>query len=340
MASLRMRPPSIVCRRCGCRSRRVRCNVNVVRYLAIRVLQLIPVFVGITVISFALIHLIPGDPARTLLGPKVPESAILAFRAAHGLDKPLPQQYWSFLGHLVRGNLGTSLYYGEHNTSLIWQRLPVTLYLLLLSSIFAVIASVPLAVLAAAKSTKPADSGVRLLTVLGLGIPSFWLGILLLIVFAVKIPILPVGGYGDGIFGHFESLLLPALTIAVGLAPLLIRSLRSELIKALGADYVLTARAKGLSPRRVLFRHALRNSIGPTATVLVINVGALIGGTVVIESVFSLPGVGALLIQSIDNRDFSTVQALTLVFAALVVALNIANDLFQSLQDRRVVLGA
>jgi peptide/nickel transport system permease protein len=310
------------------------------RYLLVRLVQLIPVVIGITFISFLLIHLIPGDPARTLLGPKAPQSAVLAFRREYGLDQPLYKQYLSFLGNLLKGNLGYSLYFGERNSTLIAQRLPVTLLLLLLSSIFAVVISVPLAILAAAKRTKFLDSGViRMLTVLGLGVPPFWLGIILLIVFAVRIRIFPVGGYGTTPAQHFVSLLLPAVTIAVGLAPWLIRSLRAQMITALESDYVLTARAKGLTGRAVLIRHALRNSLGPTATVLVINLGALVGGTVVIESVFSLPGVGALLIQSIDNRDFSTVQALTLVFAGLVVSLNIANDLFQSLQDRRVVLG-
>jgi peptide/nickel transport system permease protein len=314
--------------------------VRVLRFVGLRLLQLVPVFVGITAVSFLLIHLIPGDPARTMLGPKAPASSVAKFRAEHHLDDALLSQYLSFLNHLVRGNLGTSLHYGVSNSSLIGQRVPVTLLLLVMASLFALVISVPLALWAASHQGHWQDGTVRFGMVLGLGVPPFWLGVVLLMVLALRTGWFPVGGYGDTYPEHLWSMVLPAFTIAVGLAPVLTRSLRSEITKALNSDYVLSARAKGLKPRRVLVHHALLNAVGPTATVLVINLGALVGGTVVIESVFSLPGLGQLLVQSIHNRDFSVVQGLTIVFALAVVLLNLANDVFQAALDRRIALGS
>jgi peptide/nickel transport system permease protein len=314
--------------------------VQVVRFIGLRLLQLVPVFIGITAVSFLLIHLIPGDPARTMLGPKAPASAVAEFRTEHHLDDPLLRQYLSFLNHLVHGNLGTSLHYGVSNSSLIAQRVPVTLLLLVMASVFALLMSVPLALWAASHHGRWQDGTVRFTMVLGLGVPPFWLGVILLMVVALRTGWFPVGGYGETYAEHVWSMVLPAFTVAVGLAPVLTRSLRSEIIKALNSDYVLAARAKGLKQRRVLVHHALLNAVGPTATVLVINVGALVGGTVVIESVFDLPGLGQLLVQSIHNRDFSVVQGLTIVFAVAVVLLNLANDVFQATLDRRIVIGA
>jgi peptide/nickel transport system permease protein len=314
--------------------------VQVLRFVGLRLLQLVPVFIGITAVSFLLIHLIPGDPARTMLGPKAPASAVAAFRTEHHLDDPLLRQYLSFVSQLLQGNLGTSLHYGVSNASLITQRVPVTLLLLVMASLFALVMSVPLALWASSHQGRWQDGSVRFAMVLGLGVPPFWLGVILLMVLALRTGWFPVGGYGDTYAEHVWSMVLPAFTVGVGLAPVLTRSLRSEITKALNSDYVLAARAKGLGQRRVLVRHALLNAIGPTATVLVINVGALVGGTVVIESVFDLPGLGQLLVQSIHNRDFSVVQGLTIVFALTVVVLNLANDIFQATLDRRIVLAA
>lgn len=310
------------------------------RYLARRLLHAVPVVIGVTLISFLLIHLIPGDPARTMLGPKALQSAIDSFRFEHGLNEPLLLQYFSFIKHLLTGNLGNSLYYGMPNSELILERMPVTVGLLVLSSIMALLIAAPLAMGAAARRGRTADSTVRVATSIGLGVPSFWMGLILLIIFAIRIPLFPSGGYGSNLMDQFKSLVLPSLTIALGLSPLLVRSLRAEIIGALDSDFVMTARAKGVSPGRVMTRHALRNALGPTVTVLVINIGALVAGSVVVESVFALPGLGSLLTQSITNRDFSTVQALTLVFALMVIAINIANDVFQSLQDRRIILSS
>jgi peptide/nickel transport system permease protein len=314
--------------------------VQVLRFIGIRLLQLVPVFIGITAVSFLLIHLIPGDPARTMLGPKAPASAVAAFRIEHHLNDSLLRQYLSFLNNLLQGNLGTSLHYGVSNTSLIAERIPVTLLLLMMASMFALVMALPMALWAASHQGRWQDSTVRFAMVLGLGVPPFWFGVILLMVLALRTGWFPVGGYGNTPAEHVWSMVLPAFTVAVGLAPVLTRSLRSEITKALNSDYVLAARAKGLKQQRVLVHHALLNAIGPTATVLVINVGALVGGTVVIESVFDLPGLGQLLVQSIHNRDFAVVQGLTIVFAVAVVLLNLVNDIFQASLDRRIVLGA
>jgi peptide/nickel transport system permease protein len=216
-------------------------------------------------------------------------------------------------------------------------RTPVTLWLLVYSTLLAMLIAVPLATVAARRKDGPIDQVVRAIPIVGLGMPSFWLGIMLLLLLAADVwPVFPVGGYGNGIGGHVVSMFLPSLTVAVGTAPLLIRSLRTSLLGVLESDYVTTARAKGLPERRVLVRHALRNGVMPMITVLGINLGFLIGNTVVVEKVFALPGVGALIYDGISQRDFAVVQGVTLVLAALVVLVNVAIDITYSLLDPRV----
>lgn len=306
------------------------------RFLARRLLQAIPVLFGVTVVVFLLIHLVPGDPARVALGSHATPKAIAHLRREWGLDQSLPDQYRLFVERLLAGDLGTSLRYGTSAGALVMERLPVTIWLIIYSTILTVLLAVPLALWAASKPGALRDKSVRILSVAGLGIPGFWLGLVLLEYVAVETKLLPSAGFGSGVTGHLESLLLPSLTIALGIVPLIVRSLRAEILRVSESEYVTTARAKGLTERQIRLRHILRNALAPSVTILAVNVSFLVGGTVVVEKVFSLGGAGELMLSGIYARDFPIVQATTLILAVLVVLVNIAGDLVQALLDPRV----
>ena len=217
------------------------------------------------------------------------------------------------------------------------ERLPVTLWLIVYGTLLSMLLAVPLAALAARFRDRPVDHVVRAVPLVGLGFPAFWTGIVLLLVFGLHLGrLFPVGGYGEGFFGHLHSMFLPSLTVAFAIAPILIRSLRASLLEVLESDYVTTARSKGLSERRVLVRHALRNAIVSTVSVLGVNIGYLVGGTLVVEQVFATPGIGQLMINSIFQRDFPVVQAVTLVFSVMVVLVYLLSDVAHALLDPRV----
>jgi peptide/nickel transport system permease protein len=301
-----------------------------------RLLQLVPVAVGVTIVAFFMIHLIPGDPALTILGIHATPQSIHELRQEWGLNRPLISQYWLFLDRLAHGNLGQSLIYGTPASTLIMQRLPATLWLIIYAAVIAVLISVPLAMIAATKKDGIRDQVVRAVPLLGLGMPTFWVGFLLLTVFGANLRWFPVGGYGTGFLGHLHAMFLPALTVAIALAPVVIRSLRASMLSVLGADYITTARSKGVPGMRLFVRHVLRNAVIPAITVLGINIGFLIGGTVIIENVFSIPGIGQLMINSIFQRDFPVVQGVTLVFAIMVVLVNLLADMTYASLDPRV----
>jgi peptide/nickel transport system permease protein len=309
-------------------------------YVARRLLALLPVALGVSILVFLLIQLIPGDPALTILGNHATPAKVALLHKEWGLDKPLPAQYLKFLGRLLHGDLGTSLFYGVNAGSLVWQKLPVTLFLVAFGGVLSMVLAVPLALLAATKRDTASDHAVRIVPLVGFGFPPFWVGIMLLLIFALHLgrPF-PVGGYGNGLGGHVRSLFLPALTVALAFTPILVRSLRNALLEVLESEYITTARSKGLSERRVLIRHALRNAIISTTAVLAVNLAYLVGGTLVIEQVFDLPGVGQLMINSIFQRDFPVVQAVTLAFAVLVVIIYLVADVIQALLDPRVRFG-
>lgn len=256
-----------------------------------------------------------------------------------GLDLPLPVQYVDYVGRLLQGNLGTSIFYEAPVGQLVASALPVTLGMLAMGTIFGIAMAVPLAVLAATHAGRPTDHVIRAVPLIGLGMPPFWVGFILLLVFALTLSLFPVGGWGDTLPQHLISLVLPALTIAAVMTPILVRSMRASLVEVLRSDFVTAARARGLSTWRVLFRHALRNTLIPAVSVLAVNLGYLLGGTVIIENVFGLPGVGNLLLSGIFERDFDVVQSVTLIYALLVVIINIAADLAYARLDPRVVLG-
>lgn len=303
-----------------------------------RLVSLVPVMLGISVIVFFMIHLVPGDPARTLLGTRATDDSVAALQRSFGLDKPLWEQYLSFLGRLLHGDLGTSFFYKVSVSSLVDGRLPATLWLVISSVILSLAISIPLAVLAATRRGSLLDQAVRAVPLIGLGLPAFWVGIMLVLLFGLKVPLFPVSGFGTTAQGHLASIVLPSLTIALALTPILVRSLRTSMIAVLDSDYIVTARAKGLSQRRIILGHTLRNAAVSSVTVLGVNVAYLIGSTLVVERVFALPGLGTLMLDAIFNRDFAVVQGVTLVFAVLVVAVNLLTDMAHAALDPRVKL--
>jgi peptide/nickel transport system permease protein len=307
-------------------------------YVLRRLVAMIPVIFGVTLIVFFMIHLVPGDPARTLLGTRATDESVAALHKAFGLDQPVWKQYLHFLGRLLHGNLGTSFFYNTDVSELVATRVPATIWLLVAATLLSLAISVPLAVLAASHRGSLLDQVIRALPLLGLGLPGFWVGIMLVLLFGLKLRIFPVAGFGTTPVQHISSIVLPGLTVALALTPILIRSLRTSMVAVLDSDYVVTARAKGLSHRRVIIGHTLRNASVSSITVLGVNIAYLVGSTLVVERVFALPGLGTLMLDSIFNRDFPVVQGVTLVFAVLVVVINLVTDVTHGLLDPRVEL--
>jgi peptide/nickel transport system permease protein len=305
-------------------------------YISQRLFLMIPTALGITLVTFIMIHLIPGDPAVTLLGVRASPQRVAFLHREWGLNKPLYEQYWLFLTRVLRGNFGNSLFYNSSATGIIIGQAAVTLLLIVYAAVLSVVIAVPLAILAATHKDGPADQAVRAIPLVGMGMPSAWVGIMLILLLGLKAGIFPVGGYGSGAAGHLKSMFLPSLTLALGIAPVLVRSLRASLIDALEADYVSTARSKGIPERRVMIRHAVRNAIISSVTILGLEIAWLISGTVVVETVFALPGVGALMVESIYRRDFPVVQGITFILALAVIITNLATDVVRSLLDPRV----
>ena len=312
--------------------------MNFLTYTGKRLLQVIPVLFGISIGIFSLIHLIPGDPADTILGNHATPQRSAEIHHLLGIDKPLLTQYLTFLNHALHGNLGQSFFTQQPVTSAIYSRLNVTLLLLGGGIIFSILISLPLAILAATREGSVRDQIIRVIPILGLGMPQVWTGLQLILLFGIKLHWFPVSGFGNTFLEHLRAIILPSFTIALTLSPILIRSLRSSMLSILEADYVLTARSKGIKTSRILLIHVVRNAFIASVTVLGVNIAYLVGATVVIERVFSLPGTGSLMINAIGQRDFPIVQGVTLFFAVAVVLVNLATDLIHAGLDPRVSL--
>jgi peptide/nickel transport system permease protein len=310
--------------------------MNTAAFLRKRLLQTIPVLFGIVLTVFLVVRLIPGDPARIMLGTRASEEKLAELRSELGLDQPIWQQFTTFLGNVVQGDLGQSLFYRRPVLDVIMERLPVTVTLVVFSVILSVAVCVPLAVASAMRQGSVTDQAVRGLSTLTLAMPGFWLGLNLLILFAVVWPVFPLSGFGDGPIDILWHLTLPAFTIMLSLAPILIRTLRASLIEVMSAPHVQFARSKGLSQSRLVRRHVLRNGLMATVTILGVNIGWLMGGSVVVETVFSLPGLGALIVSSISARDYPMIQGIALVFGLLVIVINLVTDLVYAALDPRV----
>jgi len=300
-----------------------------------RLAQLVPTLFLITVVAFVLVRLLPGDPTAAFLGERANDADIARINAQLGLDQPIIVQFWLFLVRLAHGDLGVSITLKRPVLVLVAERLPTTLVLTLYAALISLSLAVPLAFLAALRRDRLADLLIRGIFQVGLSTPVFYLGLLLLTLFAAHLRWFPVGGYGSTWAERLYSLFLPALTLALSLAAILMRNLRAAVIEVLDADYVEFARAKGLSPRIVLFRHVLRNALISTVTLFGLNIGVLLSGAVITESVFAIPGVGRLMIESIYGRDYPVVQGLTLVLAVLVSLVFLLTDLIQAALDPR-----
>lgn len=308
-------------------------------FVPARLVQAVPVVLGVTLIVFFMSHLLPGDPALAILGDKATPESVSALRDQLGLDQPIWQRYVHFLSNIVHGDLGTSFTYQRPVTDVVLQAVPVTLTLVALALLLNIVISVPLAGLAAMKPNRTPDLIVRALNMVGQGMPQFWVGIMLILLFGVRLRWFPVGGYGDTPLQHLYYLLLPALTLAIALSPTTIRSLRSSTITVLGSDYVATARSKGLSGLPLFRRHVLRNSGIPTVSIVGVHLANLVGGSIVIEKVFAIPGLGSVMLDAIYARDFPSIQAVTLVVALLVTVASILTDVLYVVMDPRVSLG-
>jgi peptide/nickel transport system permease protein len=307
-------------------------------YLARRGLHALLVLLIVTLVAFLLIHLVPGDPVRIMLGAHAPPSAVAQVRHELGLDRSLAHQFVIFLWGLVRGDLGTSISLQQPVSQILGPRIAPSIFLLVYGTVISLLVAVPLGVFSALYRNRLPDHGIRIGATVGLAMPSFWFGLLLVEVFSLHLHVLPVSGYGSGFLGHLRSLTLPAVTVGLYLAPLIVRTLRSSLIETLSADFITSARARGFRETRVIGKHALRNALIATITILAINIGYLVSGSVVIENVFGIPGLGSLLVSSIQMRDFPTISALTLLFGVLVIFVNLLADLSYAVVDPRVRL--
>ncbi|MCA1563560.1 MAG: ABC transporter permease [Acidobacteria bacterium] len=301
------------------------------RFLVRRLLFTIPVLLGVATLVFSLIHLVPGDPAESMLGDGASLEDIQALRERLGLDRPLIEQYGDYLGGLARGDLGTSLRYSTPVTAEIRSRVPNTVTLALAAMAVALLIALPLGIIAAVFHGTAIDHTAMTLALVGISMPNFWLGPLLAILFAVKLGWLPVSGTGGPL-----HLVLPAATLGAALAAILARMTRASLLEELRELYVLAARARGLSRARAVLRHAFRNSLIPIVTIVGLQFGAVLTGTIITETIFAWPGIGRLLIQAISFRDYPLVQGCILFISVTYVAMNLVTDLLYGVLDPRI----
>ncbi len=308
-------------------------------YLVRRLVQLIPVVLLSSLLVFMLLHLIPGDPAQIVAGPDATPDVIAAVRHKMGLDRPLLVQYGIWLGNASRGDMGSSYISRMPVLDLVGYAFPATLQLTMAALVLALVISLPLGVLASLKQGAKLDLFVQGYTALGLGVPNFWLGILLILVFALLFGLLPPGGRIDpmqSLSYGLKTLILPAVTLAIQISAVFTRVVRTAMLEVLHEDYVRTARAKGLQERVVVVRHALRSALVPVVTVVGLQFGRLLGGAVVVESVFAWPGVGRLMIQAVDQRDYMVVQAGLLWLVLVFLLINLLTDLLYAVLDPRI----
>ncbi len=306
------------------------------KYILRRLVQLIPVLIGVSVVVFFMIRLIPGDPANVMLGERGSQEARDQIRTTLGLDEPIYVQYGLFVMRLAQGDLGDSFVLRRPAMPLILERFPRTLFLAVYAVVLSALLAFPLALISALKKDTLADQIIRACATLTLSMPSFWIALLLIITFSVRLRIFPFAGYGDNWREHLLYLFLPALSIALAGSAVFVRNLRAAILEVLQSDYVRTARAKGLSSRTVFIWHVLRNSLISTVTLLGLHVAYTVGGAVIIETVFAIPGLGRFLLDSIFARDYPVVQAITLLLAVLVIFVNLLTDIIYALVDPRV----
>ncbi len=311
------------------------------KYIARRLLAALVTLWLVTLITFLVLRVIPGNPAAVIVGTEGSAEAMAAIENQLGLNRSLPVQYLDWLGDVVRGDLGTSFRFQRPVRQLIWERLPVTLSLTVLAMLIALSIALPLGVLAATRHNSLFDYATLVIAQLGLAVPFFWLGILGILLFALKLGWLPTGGYVGwkaGPVAVLRHLLLPSVTLAIVLLAILTRMTRSSVLDVLNQDFIRTAHAKGLPTRTVLVRHAMKNALLPVATVAGLQIANLLAGSIIVEQVFSLPGLGRLVLFAVGNRDWPLIQGLVLFIAGLVVAINLLVDLLYRYLDPRISL--
>ncbi|MDR6290072.1 peptide/nickel transport system permease protein [Inquilinus ginsengisoli] len=307
-----------------------------VRYLMWRLLDAVPTILLVLTLVFVCMRILPGDPALAALGDNALPDQLAAFREKMGLNVPLWQQYLNFLGGVLTLDFGRSLMNNTSVLQLLAYNLPYTIELTVAAMVMGIVAGIPLGVLAATHRNRPADAGVRVFSLIGYAIPDFYLGALLLITFSLNLGWFPINGGGDGFVDRLHHIVLPALTLAFVKAAFLGRLTRTSLLEVFGKDYVRTARAKGASERRVIYRHGLRNALLPLSTGLGLSLLATLSGSVAIELVFNRPGIGRLLIGAITERDYAVIQGGVIVFALFVVLVNLLMDFVYIIVDPRI----
>ena len=307
-------------------------------YIGKRILQMIFVLFVVTIFIFVLVRLIPGDPADILMGDQATEADIQAYRVKMGLDQSIFVQFMEFLKGLVHLDFDNSLLYKVPCTEMVASKIMITIKLTLVSIFFSLLISIPLGFAAGLHQDKAVDQIGRILSLLAISMPSFFVGLVLMIVFSVKLSWLPAGGWAEGFWGQFKSLLLPGFAQALMTAALLMRNLRNSVIEIKSKDYIDFANSKGLSNGRIRTAYIMKNSLVSTITLLSTRIAYMLGGSVVIESVFSLPGIGKLTADAIFSRDYPMIQCLVFTFAVIVVVINLVNDIVYSFIDPRITL--
>jgi peptide/nickel transport system permease protein len=300
--------------------------------------MMIPTFFLVMIIIFLLVRLLPGDPAIAMAGDRASDADIQAIRERLGLTEPMLVQFWLFLTNTVQGDLGRSILMRTDVIDVIADRLPITVFLTVYSVALSLLIAGPLAFVAALNRGRWPDAVIRTVFQIGLSMPVFYIGLVLLTFLAAQLRLFPVGGYGDTFGDRLYHLFLPSITVALYTSAIIMRNLRSAIIEVLDAEYVQFARAKGLPPRLILGRHVLRNALISTVTLLGLSIGNLMSGTLVTETVFAVPGMGRLMLEAIFARDYPLIQGLTLTFAVLVSFVFLMTDLFQSRLDPRMRL--
>ena len=306
------------------------------KYIVKRILSSLVVLLGVVTITFMITHVIPSNPAAKWAGSRATAEQIEQAKIELGLDKSLPEQYVNYLGQILHGDLGTSYSSKQSVTKELAQYVPATLELVLVAFILAIIIGIPLGIYSAKKKDSWLDHISRFFSIGAVSLPTFWVGLMLLIFFGIYLKILPVGGLGEGVAGYLKSFILPAFTQSLMTSALLIRNVRNSVVDIITQDYVDFARSKGVGERDIKYRHILKNAMISTVTLLSMRMAYMLGGSVIIESVFALPGLGKLTIDSIYARDYTVVQAVVLIFAVVVMVINLLTDVLYSILEPRV----
>lgn len=309
--------------------------MSTTKFITWRLMQAVPSILAVSVVSFFMLRMVPGDPARVLAGPRASDETLARVRESMGLDQPIFVQYGFYMSRAAKGDFGYNLTGSSTVAQIVSKGLVVTGTLAVVALVFTILIALTLALLAARRPGGIADGIARVFSVGGLALPSFWVALMLIVTVALPTGWFPVGGWPDDWPGRLNALFLPALTLAISMAPILVRSLRSSLLEVRGADYVLSAGAMGVANLRMLWSYVLRNALLPSIPLIAVIVGFLLGGSVVVESAYNLPGLGQTLVEAVSTRDSNLVQGIVLVLGILIILAYLVADILLSLVDPR-----